>query len=333
MLGKAGGPKTSTTSSNRGLRHVVDRSVSFPGTSPRWVILTGPAPGACSVGKGSVRSAPSSPCGTHRGGTPKISKSAPRPRVLGRDQSGASAIATFGPRAGAIAAADLRPDRSPQSRVVERHSRPVRRRGRAHSDRQPNLFLARRARRGALYRPLRPRQPLSRQLRFAREPCRSGSGHAQRGGAAIRSPVHRRARERHPEAGSDSGAGRGSDRSRSARAVGRAAAQHRAGANEVVPGETTSAEVPDLPLPADEPAVVSSFTVQVTTPDGPSVDAALAAVRGAPGIRGVATSSIAIGGTSVMRVTFAGDLADLAEALRARGWQVDQGSNALAISR
>ena len=113
----------------------------------------------------------------------------------------------------------------------------------------------------------------------------------------------------------------------------RLAQEAEAGANEVVPGETSGAETPDGATPSDEPAVTASFTVQVTTPDGPSVDAALASVRGAPGVRGVATSSIAIGGTSVMRVTFAGDLADLAAALRVRGWQVDQGSNALAISR
>jgi hypothetical protein len=56
-------------------------------------------------------------------------------------------------------------------------------------------------------------------------------------------------------------------------------------------------------------------------------------VRSAPGVRGVSTSSIAIGGTSVLRVSFAGDLAALGNALRGRGWQVTQGNNALAISR
>jgi hypothetical protein len=50
-------------------------------------------------------------------------------------------------------------------------------------------------------------------------------------------------------------------------------------------------------------------------------------------VRGAATSSIAIGGTSVMRVTYAGDLAGLAAALRARGFTVQQGSSALSISR
>jgi hypothetical protein len=92
------------------------------------------------------------------------------------------------------------------------------------------------------------------------------------------------------------------------------------------------------PTPTTEPAPeetqpVASFTVQVTTPDAAAIDAALGAVRGTPGVRGVAANSIAIGGTSVLRVSFAGDLAALAEALRARGWQVTQGANALAISR
>ncbi len=59
----------------------------------------------------------------------------------------------------------------------------------------------------------------------------------------------------------------------------------------------------------------------------------LAFVRSAPGVRGAATSSIAIGGTSVMRVSFAGDIAPLAAALRARGFQVTQAGSALVIRR
>jgi hypothetical protein len=113
----------------------------------------------------------------------------------------------------------------------------------------------------------------------------------------------------------------------------RLAQEAEAGANEVVPGKTPDAETPDIATPSEEPAVVNGITVQVTTPDGPSVDTALASVRGAPGVHAVATSSVAIGGTSVLRVTFAGDVAGLAAALRARGWQVNQGSGALAISR
>lgn len=78
---------------------------------------------------------------------------------------------------------------------------------------------------------------------------------------------------------------------------------------------------------------VGTFAVQFASPDARAVDAALAAVRGVPGVQGAATTSIAIGGTSVMRVTIAGDLNALAAGLRARGWQVTVGSNALRITR
>jgi len=111
------------------------------------------------------------------------------------------------------------------------------------------------------------------------------------------------------------------------------AAARAAAAPTVVPPSPSASPTPSASPPPDQAQAVSSFTVQVTTPDASSVDSALGAVRGTPGVRGVATNSIAIGGTSVLRVTFAGDLAALAEALRARGWQVTQGANALAISR
>lgn len=105
-----------------------------------------------------------------------------------------------------------------------------------------------------------------------------------------------------------------------------------ASAGEQIPGETTAGTVASSTPGPDEQAV-TTITVQVATPDAASVDSALASVRSAPGVRGVSTSSIAIGGTSVMRVSFAGDLSALAAALRGRGWQVTQGGNALAISR
>lgn len=79
--------------------------------------------------------------------------------------------------------------------------------------------------------------------------------------------------------------------------------------------------------------VVNAYTVQFNTPDGGTFDSTLAAVRGAPGVRGAVISSTAIGGVSVMRVTYAGEMPALAAALRARGFQVTEGANALAISR
>ncbi|WP_379546020.1 heavy-metal-associated domain-containing protein [Qipengyuania sp. DSG2-2] len=85
--------------------------------------------------------------------------------------------------------------------------------------------------------------------------------------------------------------------------------------------------------PTAAPVVVSSFVVQFATPDASTIDGTLAAVRSTPGVRGAATSSLAIGGTSVMSVTYGGSLSELAQALAARGFTVRQGSNALAISR
>lgn len=76
-----------------------------------------------------------------------------------------------------------------------------------------------------------------------------------------------------------------------------------------------------------------AHSVQVATPNAAAFDGALTALRGVPGVSGVAVNSTAIGGASVMRVTFTGDLSALASALRARGWQVVEGNGALAISR
>ena len=80
-------------------------------------------------------------------------------------------------------------------------------------------------------------------------------------------------------------------------------------------------------------AQVRAITVQFATPDAAAFDAALGAVRGAGGVRGVGVTSTAIGGTSVMSVSFAGSLEELAAALEARGFSVRRGANALAISR
>jgi hypothetical protein len=112
----------------------------------------------------------------------------------------------------------------------------------------------------------------------------------------------------------------------------RRAEEVRAGANEVVPTET-GAETPAATPTPDAPQALGTFTVQVATPDGRSFDTALASVRGAAGVRGVAVSSTAIGGTSVLRVTYLGDIGGLAAALRAAGWNVNQGSTALGNSR
>ncbi|QDH34393.1 heavy-metal-associated domain-containing protein [Porphyrobacter sp. YT40] len=84
---------------------------------------------------------------------------------------------------------------------------------------------------------------------------------------------------------------------------------------------------------ADAEGAVRSFTVQFATPDGAAFDSAITAVRGTSGVRGLLLSSTAIGGTSVMSVSYTGSLEELAAALEARGFAVRRGANALAISR
>ena len=80
-------------------------------------------------------------------------------------------------------------------------------------------------------------------------------------------------------------------------------------------------------------APAATFTVQVATADAAALDAGMAAVRGVAGVQGVATSSVAMGGTSVLRVTYGGDLETLAAGLRAQGWKVTTGANALSIRK
>lgn len=113
------------------------------------------------------------------------------------------------------------------------------------------------------------------------------------------------------------------------------ARQDEAAANAAAAADTVSVATPDsaeAPVQTLPPAA-STVTVQVATPDPQAFDAALGAMRGVPGVGGVTVTSTAIGGTSVLRVSFTGDLAGLATALRARGWQVVEGNGALAISR
>jgi hypothetical protein len=75
------------------------------------------------------------------------------------------------------------------------------------------------------------------------------------------------------------------------------------------------------------------YTIQVVTPDANAVRSSEAAVRGTPGVRGASTSSLAIGGVSLMEVNYIGDLDTLASALAARGFTVQRGAGTLRISR
>ncbi|HEV2746038.1 MAG TPA: heavy-metal-associated domain-containing protein [Allosphingosinicella sp.] len=75
------------------------------------------------------------------------------------------------------------------------------------------------------------------------------------------------------------------------------------------------------------------FSIQVDTPNPAAVSQAEISVSRIRGVTSALTTSLALGGTSVMRVTFVGDTAALAAALQAQGWSVSGSGNTLRISR
>ena len=87
---------------------------------------------------------------------------------------------------------------------------------------------------------------------------------------------------------------------------------------EAIPGEAVGSSV---------------VTIQFDTPGASTVDTTEAAVRGIAGVRSAVTISLALGGVSVMRVAYDGDVAQLAAALESRGWQVMRGAGAIRIQR
>jgi hypothetical protein len=97
-------------------------------------------------------------------------------------------------------------------------------------------------------------------------------------------------------------------------------------ATETPPPEEMGAQVPA--------AATNSFNVQVATPDAASVQQAELSISRVNGVTSAITTSLALGGTSVMRVSFVGDAAALQAALQAQGWQVQAlGGTTLRISR
>lgn len=98
-------------------------------------------------------------------------------------------------------------------------------------------------------------------------------------------------------------------------------------------GDDTLPVETDASVSATPPAGVQSFTVQYVSPDVESVSATERAVGAIAGVQSASTTSLALGGTSVMRVTFRGDLGTLKAALAARGFKVQEGGGQLRISR
>ena len=85
--------------------------------------------------------------------------------------------------------------------------------------------------------------------------------------------------------------------------------------------------------PVAAPVTATNISLQFDTPDVGAVSRGESSVRSIPGVASASTSSLALGGVSVMNVSYRGDIAALAQALRSQGWQVQQGAGVLRISR
>lgn len=95
-------------------------------------------------------------------------------------------------------------------------------------------------------------------------------------------------------------------------------------------------EFPELPttIGATPGVQATSFNVQVETPDAEAVQRAEVSVSRVNGVTSAITTSLALGGTSVMRVSYVGDAGRLQAALQAQGWRVEVvGGTTLRISR
>jgi hypothetical protein len=112
-------------------------------------------------------------------------------------------------------------------------------------------------------------------------------------------------------------------------------AEEKAAEEAAAAAAAAAAEATPTPTPTPDAtqSATATFTVQVETPNAASVTASEAAVRGVPGVRSAATTSLALGGISLMRVSFDGSIGRLRAALEARGWQVQEGAGVLRIRR
>lgn len=80
-------------------------------------------------------------------------------------------------------------------------------------------------------------------------------------------------------------------------------------------------------------SAAADITIQFDSPSASSVSATESAVRGLPGVGSATTTSLAIGGVSVMRVSFTGDPDALRSALEARGFAVGRSGTTFRIRR
>jgi hypothetical protein len=100
---------------------------------------------------------------------------------------------------------------------------------------------------------------------------------------------------------------------------------------EAVVETPTDAATPTATPTPEVTETGASITLQVETPSASALTASEGAVRGIPGVRSAQTTSIALGGISVMRVNYDGPIGSLRAALEGRGWSVQEGTAVLRI--
>lgn len=103
-------------------------------------------------------------------------------------------------------------------------------------------------------------------------------------------------------------------------------------AEQIEKATSAMAQPADVAAPVPVGAA-TSYSIQVETPNAAAVGQAELSVSRIRGVTSAITTSLALGGTSVMRVTFVGDTAALQAALQAQGWNVQGSGNALRITR
>ncbi len=108
----------------------------------------------------------------------------------------------------------------------------------------------------------------------------------------------------------------------------------RAAAGQSAPPSPSQVQRPSTAIIGPFPTgAMTAVTIQVDTPDAGSISQAEIAVSRVPGVTSALTTNRALGGTSIMRVTFTGDPGALAAALQAQGWQVSGAGASMRISR
>jgi len=74
-------------------------------------------------------------------------------------------------------------------------------------------------------------------------------------------------------------------------------------------------------------------TIQLDTADVATLDQAQAALKAIPGVQSASVQSLALGGTSLLSLSYNGDLAALKVGLQARGWRLEGEGATLTMKR